>query len=592
MKLDFIPLDMLSVSKANMRHGRKAPDVTDILPSIRKRGILQPLIVRRVASDMDGEADRFEILGGRRRYHAACALAVEKGEADPVPCAILDDGDDASAIEASMIENMARLDPDEVSRWESFTRLVKEGQGIDEIAITFSLPELAVRRILALGHLLPRIRELYRAEAIDMVTVRHLTMASKAQQKTWLALADDPAAHVPTGHQLKAWLFGGQSIPVRHALFDLETYAGTIIGDLFGDERYFGDADAFWVAQNAEIEARRKAYLIDGWADVVVQPIGAHFASWDHEKAGKKKGGRIYVDRRSSGEILFHEGYVTAAQGRRIAKGDGIAPPKVVRPELSGPLQTYIDLHRHAAVRAELLMVPDVALRMMVAHAIVGSPLWNVRIEPQATRNDAIAGSVENSKAEAEFAVWRRAVLALLGLSEDDATVAGRNHDPFILVTLFQRLLPLPQDALMDVVAVVMGETLMSGGAAVEAVGLHLGVEMSRWWEADAAFFGLIRDKEVLMGLVSDVGGASVASANANEKSKVLKTVISDHLVGAGGRARVDPWVPRWMAFPPSAYTARGGVGTVNAHGVAQAARQESEARPQKDEPENLPLAA
>ena len=118
----------------------------------------------------------------------------------------MEEGDDAAALEASMIENMARLDPDEVSRWESFTRLVKEGRSIDAIATTFGLPELAVRRTLALGNLLPRIRTLYRAGGIDATSVRHLTLATKSQQKAWLALIDDHDAYVPAGHQLKSWL--------------------------------------------------------------------------------------------------------------------------------------------------------------------------------------------------------------------------------------------------------------------------------------------------------------------------------------------------------------------------------------------------
>ena len=46
MKLDFIPLDKLSVSKANMRFSKSAPDVSDILPTVRKRGVIQPIIVR------------------------------------------------------------------------------------------------------------------------------------------------------------------------------------------------------------------------------------------------------------------------------------------------------------------------------------------------------------------------------------------------------------------------------------------------------------------------------------------------------------------------------------------------------------------
>jgi ParB family chromosome partitioning protein len=46
MKLDHIPLCKLSVSELNMRHGKKPPEISDILPSVRARGIIVPLIVR------------------------------------------------------------------------------------------------------------------------------------------------------------------------------------------------------------------------------------------------------------------------------------------------------------------------------------------------------------------------------------------------------------------------------------------------------------------------------------------------------------------------------------------------------------------
>src|SRR3546814_12664801 len=88
---------------------------------------------------------------------------------------------------------------------------------------------------------------------------------------------DDPETYVPTGHQLKVWLFGGQSIPARFALFDLDGFNGATVADLFGDDRYFADADAFWTAQNEAIAARRAAYLEEGWGDVVIVPASDHF---------------------------------------------------------------------------------------------------------------------------------------------------------------------------------------------------------------------------------------------------------------------------------------------------------------------------
>src|SRR3546814_15578967 len=83
-------------------------------------------------------------------------------------------------------------------------------------------------------------------EKISSGTVRHLTMASKGQQRAWLALFDDPQTYCPQGNQLKGWLFGGGAIRVEHALFDVEASGLAIIADLFGDERYFGDSDDYW----------------------------------------------------------------------------------------------------------------------------------------------------------------------------------------------------------------------------------------------------------------------------------------------------------------------------------------------------------
>jgi len=576
MKLDFIDLGKLSVSPTNMRGGRKPADITDILPSVRARGVLVPILVRQ-----NGTADTFEIVAGRRRFEAARAVAAERcasgepGEAEPIPCAIIAAGDDAAAIEASLIENVARRDPDEVSQWDTMVRLVREGRSVEALAATFGLPELAVRRVLALGNLLPRIRDLYRKEKIDKATARHLTLASKSQQKAWLALYDDPDTYAPTGHSLKAWLFGGQSISTAQALFDVADYPGQIVADLFGEDGYFADADPFWAAQNAAIDARCAAYLAAGWSDVVIVPPGEHFHTWEYEKAQKRKGGRVYIDVRASGEVVFHEGYVTAKEARRRAKGEPLGTSqKPARPEVTSTMQTYIDLHRHAAVRAALTAHPAIALRLMVAHAIAGSPLWHVRPEPQTTRNDAVRESVETCKGEAEFDAKRRAVLDRLGFSAEEPTVTGGNGDACSLSALLLRLLALSDAAVMDVIAIVMGETLASGSAAVEAIGLEIGVDMARYWQADDAFFALIRDKEVLTRIVADVAGETVASAHVGERTKVLKAIVRDHLDGANGRERRENWVPRWMAFPPAGYTARGGVGTVAAHARLEAARR------------------
>jgi len=589
MQLAHIALDHLSISPANMRASKKAPAIGDILPSVRARGVLVPLLVRA-----NGSPDTYEIVAGRRRFFAAKAVADESGTTEPLPCAVMEAGDDAAALEASLIENTARLDPSEVVQWETFTKLIREGRTPQDIAMTFGLPDLTVRRVLALGNLLPRIRALYASEQIDRVTIRHLTLASKSQQKAWLALAEDDDAYCPTGHQLKAWLFGGQSIAVKHALFEVEASGLTTIADLFGEDAYFADPDAFWAAQNAALSAKRVAYIEDGWADAIIVPSTEHFAAWEYEKAGKRKGGRVYLAVRSSGEVTIHEGCVSRREAARAARGEtGDPDRKPARPEVTSTMQTYLDLHRHAAVRASLTGHPGVALRLMIAHVIAGSPLIRVSPEPQATRNEEVRDSLDNSKAEAAFDGRRRAVLALLGYDEDTPTVvggrmAGIGYDGS-LVTVFHRLLDLPDPAVMEVLTIVMGETLDSGSVAVEAVGLHLGVDMASYWQADVAFFSLLRDREVLTRIVAEVAGEAVAAANATEKTKAMKTIVRDNLGGENGREKVAGWVPRWMAFPPSAYTTRGGFGTVAAHARVAAAAAEEEVQLDENDAESGP---
>ena len=135
-----------------------------------------------------------------------------------------------------------------------------------DIAATFGISERQVTQRLALGNLLPRIREAYRSEEIDPETVRHLTLASKAQQKEWLGLFEGEDSRAPMGSDLKHWLFGGQSVSTKVALFSLEDYPGEIVSDLFGEERYFADSTLFWRHQNEAVAARKAAYAEAGWS--------------------------------------------------------------------------------------------------------------------------------------------------------------------------------------------------------------------------------------------------------------------------------------------------------------------------------------
>jgi len=566
MRLAFADPRNMTISPLNMNHARPAPDTSDILPSVRQRGVLLTMLVLEKIQDGAVVPDHYDVVAGRRRWHAAMAVVAEGVEIDPVPIGILEPGDDAAAIEASLIENLGRLPPDEVTCWETFTRLVKSGRTPEQIAATFGMSDVVVRRTLALGNLLPRIRNLYRKDEIDVATVRCLTLASKAQQKAWLALLDDPEQRAPTGSSLKAWLFGGASIPAKNALFSREDYPGQIRADLFGEDSYFVESDLFWRCQNEAVAARRDALLAEGWGEVEVLDVGEPFYSWKHVKTPKAKGGKVFITIGLKGEVEVHEGWLTDKEARRAqaaaeraARGEdpeAAEATKVARPEVTQAQAAYIDLHRHAAVRVALTEDPAVALRMLVAHAVAGSPHWQVKADPRVPHDPAVASSLAASPAETAFAERRQPVAEVLGLGKDSDTILGRRGVGGA-AAIFARLLGQPDEAVLAVAAVVMAESLQSGSDEVEAAGAWLKLDIARFWSPDAAFFDLMRDRETVNAMLKEVGGKKVADGNLTEKVKTQKGILRDLVDGANGRPKADSWTPKWLGFPAQAYTRR-----------------------------------
>lgn len=558
MELMHIPLCELSIAKTNVRYGVKKADFSDIIPSIRKRGILQPLLVRK-----NGKGH--EVVAGKRRYLALNFLEQEGMEIEAVPCAVMAKGDDAAAIEASLIENVHRKPMDDMDEFEAFQRLLKEGRTIGEIADTFGVTEITVKRRLAIANLSPKIRTAYRAEEIDGETLRALTLASKQQQKDWLALFEDSEQGAPRGSNLKRWLLGGTQIPTTNAIFDLTSYKGEIVSDLFGEESYFANPDAFWALQNEAIAKLKASFEGNGWTRVEIMEQDQRFHEWDYEKTSKKKGGAVFISVSERGEVEAHEGYLSRAEARKLeakSKGAPDKDAKPEKPELTKPMQNYFGLHRHAAVRLELLNHPQLALRLAVAHMIAGSRLWQVRPDPQRADKPEIEASVMQSKAQHAFAEKRKAVAELLGLDPDRSELVRPNGDDYQTAAVFAHLLKLTDDEILQVLAFAMAETLEAGTAIVEAVGVNTNTEMSNTWTPDDTFLALLAGKDVLHAILSELGGPSVADGNKGETAKLQKGIIRDFITGSNGRPQVHNWLPAYARFPAAAYTDRGGTGS------------------------------
>jgi len=565
MKLQHIDLSQLKISPVNVRKHGAGDELRELIASIRSLGVIQPLLVRP-------NCEGFEVIAGQRRLLACQALQAETGNAPPVPCTILESGDDAIALEASLAENVARLPMDEIDQYEAFAALTRQGRSVADIANQFGVTELLVKRRLAISALIPQLLLAYREGQIEPETMQQLTLATPKQQKAWFKLFKNPEEYAPTGRRLKAWLFGAE-IPVSSAIFPPERYTGNIVSDLFGEERYFDDAEKFWKLQTEAVIHRQAAYLEEGWSDVVIMEIGAQFNQYDKVKRRRTKGGTVYISCAANGEIGLHEGWLDAKEAarrdkekERSATGGNEAEndPAPAKPELTNAAMRYIDLHRQNAVRAVLLQSPQIALRLLAASVISRDGLWQARPETQdAERHEATAASVASSRASGVLDTERSEVRMLLGVSGDGHLTAPE-YRAVKFPKLFAKLLTLTDDEVLRVLTLLMAETLPAGSEAVEILGHLLAVDMNEWWTPDEAFLDLLRDKPAINAMLGEMAGKQTAHIHIAETARVQKDAIRHCLAGTGGRRKAEGWLPRYFHFPMQSYTKRKGLRAVD----------------------------
>ena len=539
-----IPLTDLKVSKLNMRHGRKKPDISDLLPSIREHGLRQTLLVRE-------EGKQFGVVAGRRRLLALKQIAKETGIAMKVPCIVMQAGDDGAAIEASILENSARLEASEIQRLSAFRNLSEKGRTPCEIATYFGITELAVRRVPALGNLSQPILALFEKEEIDRQTLYALTLASEDQQAKWLAMFEDVNERAPRGRNCKAWIVGGAAITTDKALFDLSEYEGEVISDLFGDASVFADSETFWTAQSRAIATRLETYRTEKWSDVRVLDRGQYFQSWDHQKRARTKGGKIFVEIRHDGTVTFYEGYIRHAEARKLDKktserDDGRS---AARPEMTKALGEYLFEHRRLAAGATLLRNPKIALRLMLAHVLAGLTLWTTFSHTFRSRKEDVLTSLTSSRGAQEIAAATTKIGEMF--EAHGITNTRQNSDAYHLSDIFAALLGMDDDEVLQVLTVIMVTKLEAASPIVEAVAMPTETDMSAYWKPDDTFFDLLRDKRAINAMIADIASREVAETHLTESAKVQKTVLANRISGEGCAPDPD-WRPGWMQVPPT----------------------------------------
>src|SRR6266446_5993443 len=109
-----IAVDQIRPSRQQVRSRFDAEPLGELAESIRLHGVLQPLLVRKLA-------DGFELIAGERRWRAARLAGLYQ-----VPAVVRSDGGDDQQLVLGLIENLQRTDLDPIEEARGLRRLIEE----------------------------------------------------------------------------------------------------------------------------------------------------------------------------------------------------------------------------------------------------------------------------------------------------------------------------------------------------------------------------------------------------------------------------------------------------------------------------------
>lgn len=111
-----LPIAQLSAGQFQPRQEFNEEALSDLAQSIREHGLIQPILVRPIAS-RDGE---YEIVAGERRWRAA-----QMAQLHEVPV-IIRELDDATTLELALIENLQRQDLNVLEEAQAIALLISQ----------------------------------------------------------------------------------------------------------------------------------------------------------------------------------------------------------------------------------------------------------------------------------------------------------------------------------------------------------------------------------------------------------------------------------------------------------------------------------
>ncbi len=209
-----VPIDRIESNPQQPRLSFNQETLDELAASIREHGVLQPILVRPIGSN------RYQLVAGERRWRAS-----KQAGLTTIP-ALIEELDDDTALEISIIENLQREDISTLDEAAMYDRMVREhGYSIRKLADKLGKDKGYIENRLRLADAPTEVRELV---SLRKDTLSHAYELMKVDDpKKRRRLADQVARGELTLIKLRDKIEGRRTRPVRIDDADAEAAEST-----------------------------------------------------------------------------------------------------------------------------------------------------------------------------------------------------------------------------------------------------------------------------------------------------------------------------------------------------------------------------
>ncbi len=171
-ELKHLPVDLIQRGKYQPRSEMHADKLQELADSIKAQGVVQPIVVRKLAA-----SGRYEIIAGERRWRASQLAGLQE-----VPAIVKVVADDA-ALAMALIENIQRENLNALEEATALQRLAEEfSLTHQEVATAVGRSRAAVSNLIRLLELNDEVKKMMARHELEMGHARALLALQGAKQ--------------------------------------------------------------------------------------------------------------------------------------------------------------------------------------------------------------------------------------------------------------------------------------------------------------------------------------------------------------------------------------------------------------------------